>query len=204
VSARIRLVAIGMQGNGNLLGDFIKGDPKTGFIQVNDQFETEKKGIYAIGDLIGAPLLAHVASAEGIAAAEQIAGKNPHPINYNHIPSCVYTEPQVAHVGLTEEEARKKTDKIRIGRFPFQASGRALASGDSSGFVKVILDEKYGEILGVHLVGSGVTELLAEVTTAMNLEATGETLHQSIHSHPTLSEAVMEAAAAAYGIAIHI
>ncbi|MBI1909935.1 MAG: dihydrolipoyl dehydrogenase [Deltaproteobacteria bacterium] len=208
-SADLLLLAVGMQGNGDRLGKVIQGDPKTGFVKVNERFQTAKDGIYAIGDLIGPPLLAHVASAEGLAAVEGIAGKKgdspkPRPINYDRIPSCVYCEPQVAHVGLTEKQARERTDKIRVGRFPFQASGRALSSGETFGFVKVIVDDKYGEILGVHLVGAGVTELVAEVTTAMNLEATGESLYQSIHSHPTLSEAVMEAAANAYGCAIHI
>ncbi|MDO8462434.1 MAG: dihydrolipoyl dehydrogenase [Deltaproteobacteria bacterium] len=204
-TADVLLVAVGMQGNGDVFGKkVLSGDEKNGFVKVNERFQTAKDGIYAIGDLIGPPLLAHVASVEGIAAVEGIAGKTPHPINYDRIPSCVYCEPQVAHVGLTEKQAREKTDKIRVGRFPFQASGRALSSGESFGFVKVIVDDQYGEILGVHLVGAGVTELVAEVTTAMNLEATGESLYQSIHSHPTLSEAVMEAAANAYGCAIHV
>ncbi|HEY6435622.1 MAG TPA: FAD-dependent oxidoreductase, partial [Ignavibacteriaceae bacterium] len=174
-------------------------------IQVNKEtYETNFKNIFAIGDVIGPPWLAHVASAEGIHCVERIKGINHPPINYENIPGCTYCQPQVASVGLTEAKAKEKGYEIKIGKFPFMASGKAFAIGEREGFVKMIFDVKYGEILGAHIIGSEATEMIAEVTLARSLEATGESLIKTIHAHPTLSESIMEAAANAYGEAIHI
>lgn len=167
-------------------------------------YSTNIKGIFAIGDVIGPPWLAHVASAEGIHCVEKIKGLNPPDINYDNIPGCTYCQPQVASVGLTEEKARSAGYEIKIGKFPFMASGKASAIGEREGFVKFIFDAKYGEILGVHIIGSEATEMIAEVTLAKTLEATGESIIKTVHAHPTLSESIMEAAAQAYGEAIHI
>jgi dihydrolipoamide dehydrogenase len=145
-----------------------------------------------------------VASAEGITCVEKIAGKNPEPIDYNNIPGCTYTWPEVASVGLTEEEAKAKGLAIKVGKFPFSASGKASASGAKDGFVKVIYDAKYGEWLGTHMIGANVTEMIAEVVVARKLETTGHEIIKAIHPHPTMSEAIMEATAAAYGEVIHL
>ncbi len=161
-------------------------------------------GIYAIGDITKGPALAHVASAEGITCVEKIAGHHPEPIDYNNIPGCTYTWPEVASVGLTEEQAKEKGYQLKVGKFPFSASGKASASGSKDGFVKVIFDAKYGEWLGCHMVGANVTEMIAEVVVARKLETTGMEIIKSIHPHPTMSEAIMEAAAAAYGEVIHL
>jgi dihydrolipoamide dehydrogenase len=167
-------------------------------------YQTSVQGIYAIGDVIGPPWLAHVASAEGINCVEGIKGLNPAPINYENIPGCTYCQPQVASIGLTEEEARNTYGKIKIGKFPFMASGKAFASGEREGFVKLIFDEKYGELIGAHIIGSEATELIAEVSLAKSMEASFESIVKTIHAHPTLSESIMEAAANAYGESIHI
>jgi dihydrolipoyl dehydrogenase len=167
-------------------------------------YSTNIRGIYAIGDVIGPPWLAHVASAEGIHCIEKIKGLNPPDINYENIPGCTYCQPQVASVGLTEEKAKDAGYEIKVGKFPFMASGKAFAIGERDGFVKFIFDAKYGEILGVHIIGSEATEMIAEVTLAKSLEATGESIIKTVHAHPTLSESIMEAAAQAYGEAIHI
>ena len=167
-------------------------------------YETNVKGIFAIGDVIGPPWLAHVASAEGIHCVEKIKGLNPPDINYETIPGCTYCQPQVASVGLTEAKAKEKGYEVKVGKFPFMASGKAFAVGEREGFVKFVTDAKYGEILGVHIIGSEATELIAEATLAKTLEATTESVIKTIHAHPTLSESVMEAAAAVYGESIHI
>ncbi len=167
-------------------------------------FETNVKGIYAIGDVIGPPWLAHVASAEGIHCIEKIKGLEVQDIVYENIPGCTYCQPQVASVGLTEQKAKDAGYEIKVGKFPFMASGKAFAVGEREGFVKLILDAKYGEILGAHIIGSEATELIAEIGIAKSVEATGESIMKTVHAHPTLSESVMEAAANAYGEAIHI
>ncbi len=175
-----------------------------GLIQVNEFYETNVKGIYAIGDVVPGAALAHVASAEGIICVEKIAGENPEPLDYGNIPSCTYCSPEVASVGMTEKAAKEAGYSLKVGKFPFSASGKASAAGAKEGFVKVIFDEKYGEFLGAHFVGANVTEMIAEVVAARRLEATGHEIIKTVHPHPTMSEAVMEAAAAAYGEVIHL
>jgi dihydrolipoamide dehydrogenase len=175
-----------------------------GLVMVDDFYQTNIPGIYAIGDIVKGPALAHVASAEGITCVEKIAGHKPEPIDYSNIPSCTYCWPEVASVGLTEEEAKAEGYELKIGKFPFSASGKASASGVKDGFVKVIFDAKYGEWLGAHMVGANVTEMIAEVVVARKLETTGHEIIKSVHPHPTMSEAIMEAAAAAFGEVIHL
>jgi len=177
---------------------------ENGRIKVNDFYETNVKGIYAIGDVISGPALAHVASAEGITCVEKIAGKNPAKLNYNNIPGCTYTNPEIASAGYTEKAAKEAGFSVKTGKFPFSASGKANAAGFRDGFVKLIFDEKYGELLGAHMIGANVTEMISGLVIARNLETTGHELIKSIHPHPTMSEAIMEAAAAAYGEVIHI
>ncbi len=174
-------------------------------IKVNKStYATNIKGIYAIGDVIGPPWLAHVASAEGIHCVEKIKGLTPPDIIYENIPGCTYCQPQVASVGLTEQKAKDAGYEIKIGKFPFVASGKAFAAGEREGFVKYVVDEKYDEILGVHIIGAEATELIAEAALAKSLEATPEFILKTVHAHPTLSESMMEAAGAVYGEAIHI
>lgn len=175
-----------------------------GRVKVDAFYRTSVEGVYAIGDIVGGQALAHVASAEGIVCVEKIAGHNPEPINYNNIPGCTYTSPEVASVGFTEAAAKEAGYEIKVGKFPFSASGKASAAGHKDGFVKLIFDAKYGELLGAHMIGANVTEMIAELVTARKLETTGQELIKAIHPHPTMSEAVMEAAAAAYGEVIHI
>lgn len=175
-----------------------------GKVIVDDFYKTNIAGVYAIGDIVKGPALAHVASAEGIICVEKIAGHNPQPLNYNNIPGCTYCSPEIASVGYTEEAAKKAGYEIKVGKFPFTASGKAKAGGNADGFVKVIFDAKYGEWLGAHFIGANVTEMIAEVVVARNLETTGHEIIKSVHPHPTMSEAIMEAAAAAYGEVIHI
>ncbi len=175
-----------------------------GFIQVDEFYKTNVAGIYAIGDVLPTQALAHVASAEAITCVEKIAGQSPEPIDYNNIPGCTYCSPEIASVGYTEQQAKEAGYELKIGKFPFTASGKAKASGASSGFVKVIFDAKYGEFLGAHFIGSNVTEMIAEVVVARKLETTGHEIIKSVHPHPTMSEAIMEAAAAAYGEVIHL
>ncbi len=174
-------------------------------IKVNKEtYETNVPGIFAIGDVIGPPWLAHVASHEGIHCVESIKGIKNKPIDYNNIPGCTYCQPQVASVGYTGDKAKEEGYEIKVGKFPFMASGKAFAVGERDGFVKLIFDAKYGELLGAHIIGSEATELIAELVMARELEATGESILKTIHAHPTLSESIMEAAAQAYGEAIHI
>ena len=175
-----------------------------GKVLVNDYYQTNIPGVYAIGDIVKGPALAHVASAEGILCVEKIAGLSVHPINYGNIPGCTYCSPEIASVGMTEKAAKEAGIEIKVGKFPFSASGKAKAAGASDGFVKVIFDAKYGEWLGAHMIGTNVTELIAEVVVARNLETTGHEIIKSIHPHPTMSEAIMEAAADAYGEVIHM
>jgi dihydrolipoamide dehydrogenase len=173
-------------------------------IKVDEYYRTNVEGYYAIGDIVQGQALAHVASAEGITCVEKIAGMEVEPINYNNVPGCTYTSPEVASVGYTEKQAREAGYEIKIGKFPYTASGKAAASGNKEGFIKVIFDAKYGEWLGAHFIGDNVTEMIAEVVVARKLETTGHEIIKSMHPHPTMSEAVMEAVAAAYGEVIHI
>ena len=175
-----------------------------GRIKVDEFYRTSVPGIYAIGDIVPGQALAHVASAEGILCVEKIAGHNPEPINYNNIPGCTYTSPEVASVGYTEKAAKEAGYELKVGKFPFSASGKASAAGHKDGFVKLIFDAKYGELLGAHLIGANVTEMIAELVVARKLETTGHELIKAVHPHPTMSEAIMEAAAAAYGEVIHM
>ncbi|UII22729.1 dihydrolipoyl dehydrogenase [Fulvivirga ligni] len=175
-----------------------------GKIIVDDYYKTNIPGVYAIGDIVHGPALAHVASAEGIICVEKIAGQSPEPLDYGNIPGCTYCSPEVASVGYTEASAKEAGYEVKVGKFPFSASGKASAAGAKDGFVKVIFDAKYGEFLGAHMIGSNVTEMIAEVVAARKLETTGHEIIKTVHPHPTMSEAVMEAAAAAYDEVIHI
>ncbi len=175
-----------------------------GKIKTDDFYQTNIEGFYAIGDVTKGPALAHVASAEGIVCVEKIAQLSPQPIRYDNIPACTYTQPEIASVGWTESKAKEAGYDIIVGKFPFTASGKAQASGQTEGFVKMIYDKKYGELLGAHMIGANVTELIAEIVVARNLETTGKDILHSIHPHPTMSEAIMEATAAAYSEAIHL
>ena len=203
--AEIVLAAVGVTPNLENIGIEELGiELEKGKIKVDDYYKTNVDGVYAIGDIVHGPALAHVASAEGITCVEKIAGLNPEPVNYNNIAACTYTSPEVASVGLTEIAAKEAGFEIKVGKFPFTASGKASAAGERDGFVKLIFDEKYGELLGAHLIGANVTEMIAELVVARKLETTGHELIKSIHPHPTMSEAIMEAAAAAYDEVIHI
>jgi len=203
-SADVCLVAVGFTANLEGWG-FEQTGVKVdrGFIAVDEFYRTNVPGYYAVGDVIGPPQLAHVASHEGIVCVEKIAGQDPHPIDYTSVPSCVYCQPQVASVGLSEQECAEKGMKIRVGKFPFTASGKANAIGSTDGFVKLIFDESNDRLVGAHIIGSDATEMIAELGVALSLKATATDLINTIHAHPTLSEAVMEAAAAAHGRAIH-
>ena len=175
-----------------------------GKIVVNDYYETNIPGYYAIGDVDAGQALAHDASAEGITCVEKIAGQNPEPIDYNNIPGCTYCSPEIASVGMTEKAAKEAGYELKVGKFPFSASGKASAAGHNDGFIKLIFDAKYGELLGGHMIGANVTEMIAEIVALRKLETTGHELIKTVHPHPTMSEAVMEAAAAAYDEVIHI
>ncbi len=175
-----------------------------GKVLVDDFYKTNVDGVYAIGDIVKGPALAHVASAEGILCVEKIAGHNPEPLDYNNVPGCTYCAPEIASVGYTEKAAKEAGYDIKVGKFPFSASGKAKAAGASDGFVKVIFDAKYGEWLGCHMIGANVTEMIAEAVAARKLETTGHEILKAIHPHPTMSEAVMEATAAAYDEVIHL
>lgn len=204
-SADYALMAVGVQGNVENLGlEDLGVQHDSGRIKVDVDYRTNIPGIYAVGDVAGPPWLAHVASAEGIHCVESIAGLNPPPIDYRTIPGCTYCQPQVASVGLTEEKAKAEGHDIRVGKCPFRPLGKAAAIGETEGMVKLIFDARYGELLGAHIIGSEATELIAELVVAKRLGTTGTDLYRAIHAHPTLSEAVMEAAAAAYGEAINI
>ncbi len=203
--AEIVLSAVGITPNLEGIGIEELGiDKDKDKIKVNDFYQTNIENIFAIGDIVHGPSLAHVASAEGITCVEKMAGHNPQAIDYKNIPGCTYTTPEVASVGLTEKQARDKGYEIKVGKFPFTASGKASSAGARDGFVKLIFDAKYGELLGGHLIGANVTEMIGELVVARKLETTGKELIKAIHPHPTMSEAIMEAAAAAYDEAIHI
>jgi len=173
-------------------------------VVVDEFYRTNCKGIYAIGDIVHGPALAHVASHEALVCVDKIAGLNPHPINYKLIPGCTYTSPEIASVGMTEQECVEQEREVLIGKFPFTASGKATASGNRDGIVKVIFDKRTDEWIGCHLIGDNVTEMISGAVVAMNKKITGRDILHAVHPHPTLSEAIMEATAAAYGEAIHL
>jgi len=205
VEAEVVLSAVGITPNIEGIGlEELGISVEKGRVKVDEFYRTNVEGVYAIGDIIPGPALAHVASAEGITCVEKIAGLNPEPINYNNIPGCTYTNPEISSIGMTEKAAVEAGYDVKVGKFPFTASGKATAAGQRDGFVKLIFDARYGELLGAHLVGGNVTEMVAELVVARKLEITGHELIKSIHPHPTMSEAIMEAAAAAYGEVIHI
>jgi dihydrolipoamide dehydrogenase len=205
VEADIVLSAVGITPNTEGIGLEEMGvETENGRVKVDEYYRTNVEGVYAIGDILTGPALAHVASAEGITCVEKIAGKNPEPIDYKNIPGCTYTGPEVSSVGLTEQQAKEEGYEVKIGKFPYSASGKASAAGQKEGFVKLIFDAKYGELLGAHMIGGNVTEIISELVVAKKLEITGHELIKTIHPHPTMSEAVMEAAAAAYDEVIHI
>jgi dihydrolipoamide dehydrogenase len=205
IETDVVLSAVGVTTNLENLGlEEVGVKNEKGKVIVDAFYKTNVPGVYAIGDITSGPALAHVASAEGIICVENIAGKKPEPLNYNNIPGCTYCSPEIASVGYTEEAAKKAGYEIKVGKFPFTASGKAKAAGASDGFVKVIFDAKYGEWLGAHMIGANVTEMIAEVVSARKLETTGHDVIKTVHPHPTMSEAIMEAAAAAYGEVIHL
>ncbi len=205
IEADIVLSAVGITPNTEKIGLEETGiKTENGKIAVDEFYRTNVEGYYAIGDVTPGPALAHVASAEGIICVEKIAGENPEPMDYNNIPGCTYSVPEVASVGYTEKAAKEAGYELKVGKFPFSASGKASAAGSKDGFVKVIFDAKYGELLGVHMIGANVTEMIAEAVVARKLETTGHELIKAVHPHPTMSEAIMEAAAAAYDEVIHL
>lgn len=205
IECDIVLSAVGIQANIENIGlEEVGIATDKGKVMVNGYYETNMPGYYAIGDCVPGPALAHVASAEGITCVEKIKGHNVEKIDYNNIPGCTYCSPEVASVGYTEEAAKEAGYEIKVGKFPFSASGKASASGAKDGFVKLIFDAKYGELLGGHMIGANVTEMIAEIVAIRKLETTGHDLIKTIHPHPTMSEAIMEAAAAAYDEVIHI
>ncbi len=205
LEAEVVLSAVGIQTNLENIGIEELGiKVEKGRVEVDEYYKTNVDGIFAIGDIVPGPALAHVASAEGIICVEAIAGHEPEPLNYGNIPGCTYSSPEIASVGLTEKAAREQGIEIKVGKFPFSASGKASAAGAKDGFVKVIFDAKYGEFLGAHMIGANVTEMIAEIVVARKLETTGHEIIKSVHPHPTMSEAIMEAAAAAYDEVIHL
>ncbi|MFW5890031.1 MAG: dihydrolipoyl dehydrogenase [Marinilabiliaceae bacterium] len=205
IEADVVLSAVGITPNTEDVGLKEAGvEVEKGFVKVDEFYRTSVEGVYAIGDIVAGPALAHVASAEGVACVEKIAGKEVEPIDYGNIPACTYTSPEVASVGMTEKAAKDAGYELKVGKFPFTASGKASAAGHKDGFVKLIFDAKYGELLGAHLIGANVTEMIAELVSVRKLETTGHEIIKSIHPHPTMSEAIMEAAAAAYDEVIHI
>jgi len=205
IETDIVLSAIGVATNLEGIG-LEKTGVKTekGKVVVDDYYKTSVNGVFAIGDIVHGPALAHVASAEGIICVEKIAGMDVEPLDYKNIPGCTYTSPEIASVGLTEAAAKEAGHEIKVGKFPFSASGKASASGAKDGFIKLIFDASYGELLGAHMIGANVTEMIAEIVVARKLETTAHELIKAVHPHPTMSEAIMEAAAAAYGEVIHL
>lgn len=201
----IVLSAVGVSTNLEGLGlDEVRIATELGKVVVDDYYKTNVEGYYAIGDIVKGPALAHVASHEGIICVEKIAGKHVEPLDYGNIPGCTYTHPEIASVGMTEKSAREAGYEILVGKFPFTASGKATASGAREGFIKVIFDKKYGEWLGAHMIGENVTEMISEVVVARKLETTGREIIEAVHPHPTMSEATMEAVAAAYSECVHL
>lgn len=205
LEADIVLSAVGIQANLEGVGlEDVGIATDKGKILTDKYYQTNMPGYYAIGDCVGGQALAHVASAEGIICVEKIAGHHPEALDYNNIPGCTYCQPEIASVGYTEKQAKEKGYEIKVGKFPFSASGKASAAGVKDGFIKLIFDAKYGELLGAHMIGANVTEMIAEIVVARKLETTGHEIIKSVHPHPTMSEAIMEAAAAAYGEVIHL
>jgi len=205
IDSDIVLSAVGIEANIEGIGlEEVGIKTENGKIPVDDYYKTNINGYYAIGDILPNQALAHVASAEGILCVEKIAGHNPEVIDYNNIPNCTYCSPEIASVGMTEFQAKAAGYDLKIGKFPFSASGKASAAGHKNGFVKVIFDAKYGELLGCHMIGYNVTEMIAEIIVARKLETTGNEILKAIHPHPTMSEAVMEAVADAYDEVIHL
>ncbi|MBK5214154.1 MAG: dihydrolipoyl dehydrogenase [Flavobacteriaceae bacterium] len=205
LEAEIVLSAVGIATNIENIGlEEVGIVTDKGKVIVNDWYQTNIPGYYAIGDITPGPALAHVASAEGITCVEKIAGLHVEPIDYGNIPGCTYASPEIASVGMTEKQAKEAGYELKVGKFPFSASGKASASGEKDGFVKVIFDAKYGEWLGCHMIGAGVTDMIAEAVLGRKLETTGYEVLKTIHPHPTMSEAVMEAVADAYGEVIHL
>ena len=205
IECDVVLSAVGIEANIENIGlEEVGIKTERGRVLVDDFYQTNIPGYYAIGDILPTQALAHVASAEGIVCVEKIAGHNPEPIDYGNIPGCTYCSPEIASVGMTEAAAKEAGYELKVGKFPFTASGKASAAGHKDGFVKVIFDAKYGEWLGCHMIGYNVTELIAEAVVARKLETTGHEILKSIHPHPTMSEAVMEAVADAYDEVIHI
>lgn len=205
IDADVTLMAIGVRGNWEDLGvEEIGVEVARGFIQTDNHCRTAVANVYAIGDVRGPPALAHVASGEGVHAIEHIAGLKPQTIDYSSIPACIYCHPQVASVGMTEAEARGDGYDVQVGRFPFMANGKSVAVGDTAGFVKIVGDARFGEILGAHIIGAEATELIGELALAKAAELTVQDVHHTIHAHPTLSESIMEAAADWHGDAIQI
>jgi dihydrolipoamide dehydrogenase len=206
LEAQVLLVAVGrrpLTEDLGLDGTGVKVD-RGGFIEVDAMMQTGEPGVYAIGDILPTQALAHVASHEGIVAVEHAAGAHPHPIDYDRIPSCTYCQPEVAAIGLTEAEARKRGHDVVVGTFPFSAIGKAKILDETGGFVKIVSEKRFDEVLGVHIIGPHATELISEATAALNLEATAESLFHAVHAHPTLSEAMGEAALNVHGRALHI
>ncbi len=205
IECDVVLSAVGVTPNTEKIGlEDVGIETEKGFIKVDETYKTNIPGYYAIGDCVPGPALAHVASAEGILCVEAIKGMEVEPIDYNNVPNCTYCSPEVASVGMTEAQAKEKGYELKVGKFPYSASGKAKAAGHSDGFVKLIFDAKYGELLGGHLIGAHVTEMVAELVSIRKLETTGHEIIKTIHPHPTMSEAIMEAAAAAYGEVIHL
>ncbi|MFT6829083.1 MAG: dihydrolipoamide dehydrogenase [Roseivirga sp.] len=205
LDAEVVLSAVGVSTNLEGLGlEELRVKTEKGKVIVDDFYKTNIDGIYAIGDIVRGQALAHVASAEGIICVEKIAGHHPEALDYNNIPGCTYCQPEIASVGYTEKAAKEAGYEIKVGKFPFSASGKAKAGGVSDGFVKLIFDAKYGECLGAHMIGANVTEMIAEIVSVRKLETTGHEIIKTVHPHPTMSEAIMEAAAAAYGEVIHL
>jgi dihydrolipoamide dehydrogenase len=205
VEADIVLSAVGITTNLEGIGlEEVGIKTDKGKVVVDEFYKTNVDGYFAIGDIVHGPALAHVASHEGITCVEKIAGLHVEPIDYNNIPGCTYTSPEIASVGFTEKQAKEAGYEIKVGKFPFSASGKASAAGKKDGFVKVIFDAKYGEWLGCHMIGENVTEMIAEVVAARKLETTGHEIIKTVHPHPTMSEAIMEAVADAYGEVIHL
>ncbi|MBE9481941.1 MAG: dihydrolipoyl dehydrogenase [Bacteroidetes bacterium] len=205
IEAEIVLSAVGITTNIKNIGlEDIGIKTENGKVKVDEFYKSNVQGYYAIGDIVHGPALAHVASAEGIICVEKIAGKNPEPLDYGNIPACIYTQPEVASVGLTEKAAKESGHEIKVGKFPFTASGKATAAGTREGFVKLVFENKSGKLLGAHMIGENVTEMIAEAVVARKSGKTVNEILNSVHPHPTMSEAVMEAAAAACGKAIHL
>ncbi|NMM48751.1 dihydrolipoyl dehydrogenase [Marinigracilibium pacificum] len=205
LEAEVVLSAVGISTNLEGIGlEDVGISTDKGKVIVDKYYQTNMPGYYAIGDIVHGPALAHVASAEGIICVEKMAGENPEPLDYNNIPGCTYCSPEIASVGYTEKQAKEAGYDIKVGKFPFSASGKAKAAGAHEGFVKLIFDAKYGELLGGHMIGANVTEMIAEIVAVRKLETTGHELIKTVHPHPTMSEAIMEAAAAAYDEVIHL